>query len=249
MNKQLTNMITGLMAIYFIYHLIIAGLNAVWNWFLSLLNFIGIWVHNHIEIILICLVIITIVPIILKLIFRVENKPTSTYTEQPGNESIQLSEEEKQKASFERWHHIKQDPTSNQTQQMIEVMNEMLKSNRHRKENEGIYNNLLNMNGLGYVYFVKTPDGTTKIGLTKKDPFKRITQIFGGVNTSYNVEVIHLIRTNHPEKTERKFHKYFETKRYINLNDPTEKSEFFHLDRDDWRWIRRQSTNALARAK
>lgn len=237
MKKQSTNMITGLLAFYIIYSLFITGINTAWNWFLNFIITIRIGIQNHIEVILICLIVITLI-IILKLIFMEEQTSSFTSAKELDNDHI-TEEEKKQKEPFERWSKTKQDLTLNQTQQMIKVMNEMLKSNRHRKKQESTYKKLLTLNGPGYVYFIKAPNQTTKIGLTHHDPFKRIIQIFGGVNTSYDVKVIHLIRTDQPVKIERDFHKHFEKKRYINPHDPTEKSEFFHLDHNDWEWIKR----------
>lgn len=249
MNKQLSNMISGLIALYIIYHLIITGVNTAWNWFLRLLTNIGIWIQNYIELILISIIFITII-LILKSILKKQQTPNLTFTDHLDNDSLPLTEEDKQKISFEHWYQIQQNPTLKQTQQITEIINEMLKSNRHQKEHRNRYKELLNLNGSGYVYFVKAPDGTTKIGLTQGDPFKRIARIFGGVNTSYDVEVIHLIRTNQPQKLEKKFHEYFKEKRYINPYDPTEKSEFFHLDQEDWKWIKRQSSSyTLDKAK
>ncbi|WP_343751073.1 GIY-YIG nuclease family protein, partial [Lentibacillus halophilus] len=67
-------------------------------------------------------------------------------------------------------------------------------------------------------------------------------QIFSLQECSYNLEVIHLIRTDQPVKVEKKFHKLFAEKRHVNQYDTTEKSEFFHLNEEDWKWIKRQLT-------
>lgn len=233
-------MLSVVILLYFIYQILITGLNSLWNWFLALLTSIGIWVEENVQIVIISLIVVTLVPFIFRTLYMKELNQSHSDEEYENNGHSVFTEEEKQNASFERWYKIQQDPILDRTEKIIDIMNEMLKSNRHKKEYEDTYRKLLHMNGFGYVYFVKAPDGTTKIGLTHQDPFKRIIQIFGGVNTSYNIKVIHLVRTDQPEKVEKEFHEYFSEKRHINPYNPAEKSEFFHLDEDDWKWIKRQ---------
>ncbi|WP_343752567.1 hypothetical protein, partial [Lentibacillus halophilus] len=183
MNKQLTNFLTWITALFIILHLLIEGIHSAWNWFLSLLTSIGIWVETHIQIIMIGLIIMTLIPLIVRALYAKklhQNNPTDD-----NENNIFLTEEEEQNKSFERWFEIKKNPTLDRTNQMIDILNEMLKSKRHRKQHENTYRNLLKENGLGYVYFIKAPDETTKIGQTR-DPIRRIMKIFGGVNTSLN---------------------------------------------------------------
>lgn len=168
---------------------------------------------------------------------RTSRKSLSTNSVSVMNKTSVIGQEV---ANFNHGYQMQHDRTLAFTKDMIEKMNEMLKSNRHRNEFNYSYQQILQKNGFGYVYFVKAPNGTTKIGLTTRDPFKRIMEIFGGVNTSYDVKVIHLIRTDLPTETEKEFHRYFSEKRHINKYNPREKSEFFHLNEEDWNWLQRQ---------
>lgn len=236
MSKELVNFIFALFIIYFIYQLFINIVIDVWHWFVDFLFNIGLWIQFHMELILICLGVIIFVPLIIKILVK-QVQPITTPPKALISFSTPVIEDEKHKETFnqgELYH------TLNRTQKMKKIMNEMLKSKINRKSYHSSYIRLLGENGLGYVYFVKGPDGYTKIGLTHGDPFKRIIKIFGDVNTSYNVEVIHLIRTSQPGKTEKEFHLYFAKKRYTNPHDPSEDSEFFLLDGEDWSWIKQQ---------
>jgi len=162
MSKELVNFIFGLFIIYFIYKLIINIVNDVWNWFVDFLFNIGLWIQFHMELILICLGVIIFVPLIIKILVK-HDQPITTPPKALISFSTPVIEDEKHKETINQG---ELNHTLNQTQKMKQIMNEMLKSKRNRKSYHSSYIRLLDENGLGYVYFVKGPDGYTKIGLT-----------------------------------------------------------------------------------
>ncbi|MFC5604368.1 GIY-YIG nuclease family protein [Sporosarcina koreensis] len=230
-------MVLFILISFIVYKIIQAILLGVWNWLLEFLSNIITWISPYFLPISFCIVLIFILFLCLQYLTTPARKSTQTNSIPIMNSPSVIDQEA---ANFNRWYQLQQDRTLVLTKDMIEKMNEMLKSSRHRKEIYPSYQQILQKNGLGYVYFIKTPDGTTKIGSTGRDPFKRAMEVFGGVNTSYDVRVIHLIRTNSPKMTESSFHKYFSNKKFINKYNPDEESEFFHLKEEDWVWIKGQ---------
>lgn len=239
MSKELEKLVGGILTLVVIFYIIAALAKAIWKGFLEILVSFGHWLNVHMIWVISVILVVTILPLVFKTFKRVNSVPKPNHE---TSEIRNITEEEKQHSAFDRWDRVEQDPRLKQTKEMMKMMNEMLKSKRHRREYNYSYQQVLQRNGYGYVYFVIAPNRTTKIGLSStQDPFKRISDIFGGVNTSYgDVEVIHLIKTNYPDRTEKSFHQYFAKKRYVNPHDPKEKSEFFNLDEEDWRWISRQ---------
>jgi len=234
MSKELENLIELIIYLFIICTII----KLLWNWFLELLQTIGIWIYDNSILIITCVILFSIIPITLNFLTRTKSKNPPTNDIVPNRNLIELPE--KQNDSFNK-NQLQNNLTSKLTQDMIYIMNTMLKSKRHRRDNQELYQKTLQRNGRGYVYFILSPDKWIKIGMTANDPFKRMNEIFGGVNTSYEgVKFIHLIRTDFPFETEKAFHNHFAKKRHVNKYDPTEKNEFFNLEIDDLEWLKRQ---------
>jgi len=72
----------------------------------------------------------------------------------------------------------------------------------------------------GYVYLIRTPLGVYKIGKTKS-PQKRIKKL--GVQLPFEIDVIHLIRSDNYTKAEAALHDKYKNKRvngeWFNLSD------------------------------
>ena len=235
MSKELEKLFELIIYLFFI----CAITNLLWNWFLELLQTIGLWLYENSLLIISCVVLFSIILFTINYLTRKKSKNPPTKNIFPNRNLKALPE--KQKDFINNTHNSQIILTPKLTQDMIYIMNTMLKSKRHRKDNQELYQKTFQRNGRGYVYFILAPDKWTKIGMTANDPFKRMNEIFGGVNTSYEgVRFIHLIRTDYPLETEKAFHKHFAKKRHVNKYDPTEKNEFFDLDKDDLEWIKRQ---------
>jgi hypothetical protein len=241
MSKELEKFIGGILTLVVLYYILAALAKAIWHGSLEILYSFGHWLNQHMIWVISLFLVASICPFVWSYLKRKQRVSVPKNSISDISKPTTIYEEDSQSATFSRWTGVEHDSTLKLTTEMILLMNEMLKSKRHRREYVFEYKQVLQSNGYGYVYFVKAPNGTTKIGLSStQDPFKRISDIFGGVNTSYgDVEVIHLIRTNSPHSTEKAFHQYFTKKRYVNPHDPKEKSEFFILDEEDWIWIRR----------
>ncbi|PKR77830.1 hypothetical protein CEY16_07835 [Halalkalibacillus sediminis] len=81
-----------------------------------------------------------------------------------------------------------------------------------------------------YVYFIKE-SGMNRIKIGKAiDPEQRIKELSTG--SAHNYEIVHLIKSENPYKTENLFHKYFNEKRC--------KGEWFDLSEKELRWIQRE---------
>jgi hypothetical protein len=80
-----------------------------------------------------------------------------------------------------------------------------------------------------YVYFIRE-SGMQRIKIGKADdPKQRIKELSTG--SAHNHEIVHLIKSENPYKTENLFHKHFREKRY--------KGEWFDITEKDLRWIQR----------
>lgn len=121
---------------------------------------------------------------------------------------------------------------------MIDIINQLLQyqkqvltpaEKKQKKQFITTLDRLLSQSPVkGYVYFVKEY-GTQTIKIGKaNNPYLRILKGFG-VKIPTRLELLYLLRSDHPFMTERLFHKYFETKR-VN-------GEWFNLDPEDIKWI------------
>lgn len=233
LNKGLYNFVWALFVIWIISEIVTKGAIAIKNWFIA-------FIHENLIWIILTLIVLVVVPILYQIISSIisNNKGSTDDNLETISPSPIVNTRKKEDEVFDHWRRESQDGRLTQTKKMIDLLNEMLKSTSHEKSYKSSYDQLLNKNGNGYVYFV-TLNGRTKIGMTEGDPYNRIKKMYGGVNQAFTIQVSHLIRTDRPRQTEKAFHQYFENKRYKNPHDPNEKNEYFTLDEEDLKWVKR----------
>lgn len=82
-----------------------------------------------------------------------------------------------------------------------------------------------------YVYFIRE-SGMKRIKIGKADdPEQRKKELSTG--SAHNHEIVHLIKSENPYKTENLFHKHFREKRC--------KGEWFDITEKELRWIQREN--------